>query len=493
MVSADINIEGKRPCLLYSRPEFMKTTSSTLSLSVSTRIAVMAGMVYIILWGVAGLVVRAEWIDISGTLINIPMRHWLQASCLAMTILSTLAASRLWVQSDGALVRRLIRKWATTVAEKNRVIATTHRELEVIVKDLSTLYVIGQSVNSTIDQNELFQTICYNLPRQVGIQEFAILLLDAEHQRLDVKAAWGFPNVERIKAVSFAVGEGVTGLVAQSGRMIYIPDVRDDLRYMHYRGEHQKTGSFLSVPLHYKDELIGVINCGRSKRAAFSKNEIKLLQLVASQIALSIANSRLYAKTRELSVRDELTGLYNRRHFLHVLQLEWKRASRFHHPLSLLMVDVDHFKKYNDTYGHKEGDRVLKQMGSLLIKTLREVDTLARFGGEEFVVLLPDTDRNGALAVGEKLRRVVESEQFTLTDQNPIPVTISVGVANYPDDVKDLEDLIDHTDMALYDAKDQGRNRVVAYPTRPKPVLKEEIIEEETIPEKSATSARTIN
>ncbi len=475
--------------MLYSRAKFMKTPPpmAPVSLSVSARIAVIAGMVYIVLWGITGLLVRASLIDITGTLVNLPVRHWLQAGCLAMTVASMLVASRLWVQPDGALVRRLIRKWAATVAEKNRVIAKTHRELEVLVKDLSTLYVIGQSVNSTIDQNELFQTICHNLPRQVGIQEFAVLLLNSEHQRLDVKAAWGFPHLERIKALSFAVGEGVTGLVAQSGRMIYIPDVREDSRYMHYRGEHQKTGSFLSVPLHYKDELIGVMNCGRDRKAGFSKNEIKLLQLVAGQIALSIANSRLYAKTRELSVRDELTGLYNRRHFLHVLQLEWKRASRFHHPLSLLMVDVDHFKKYNDTHGHKEGDRVLKQMGGLLIKTLREVDTLARFGGEEFVVLLPDTDRNGALAVGEKLRRIVASEQFTLTDQNPIPVTISVGVANYPDDVQELEDLIDHTDLALYDAKDQGRNRVVAYPARPKPV----VVEEES--EKAASSGRTIN
>jgi diguanylate cyclase len=156
------------------------------------------------------------------------------------------------------------------------------------------------------------------------------------------------------------------------------------------------------------------------------------------------------------------------------------------------MVDVDHFKKYNDTYGHKEGDRVLKQMGGLLVKTLREVDALARFGGEEFVVLLPDTDRNGALAVGEKLRRIVESEQFTLTDQNPIPVTISVGVANYPDDVQELEDLIDHTDLALYDAKDQGRNRVVAYPTRPQPSPVIET-EEKVISDKVAVPSRTIN
>lgn len=462
-----------------------------LTLTVPTRVAIAIGMLYIILWGITGLVVRLGWVNIAGTLLDIPVRHWLQGACLTITVLASVVASRLWVRSDGKLVRVLARRWASTVAEKNRVIARTHKELESLVKDLAMLYSVGQSVNSTIDQEELFDTICQNLPRQVGIHEFAILLLDPEYQVLRVKAAWGFPHLERIRGMSFSMGEGITGLAAKSGRVVYLRDVRKDKRYLHYRGEHQRTGSFLSVPLHYKGELIGVMNCGRNKVDDFSRNEIKLLQLVANQIALSIANARLYAKTRELSVRDELTGLYNRRHFLHVLQLEWKRASRFHHPLSLLMIDVDHFKKYNDSHGHKEGDRVLKHMGNLLVKTLREVDTLARFGGEEFVVLLPDTDRSGALAVGEKLRRVVESEQFSLTDQHQLPVTISVGMANYPEDVREQEDLIDHADIALYDAKDQGRNRVVAYPSQQKTLIED--VPEESSPKPARPSSRTIN
>lgn len=466
-------------------------STSALTLSVSTRIIVMAGLLYITTWGILGLCVQWGWINVAGTLLTVPVRHWLQGGSLALTLLALLLASRLWVQSDGTLVRALARRWASTVAEKNRVIAKTNQALESLVKDLSMLYTIGQSVNSTIDQEELFETICHHLPRQVGIQEFAILLLDPEYQLLHIKAAWGFPHLERVRGMSFAMGEGITGLAAQTGRVVYLRDVRKDTRYLHYRGENQRTGSFLSVPLHYKGELIGVMNCGRIKVDAFSRNEIKLLQLVANQIALSIANARLYAKTRELSVRDELTGLYNRRHFLHVLQLEWKRASRFKHPLSLLMIDVDHFKKYNDAYGHKEGDRVLKHMGNLLVKTLREVDTLARFGGEEFVVLLPDTDRSGALAVGEKLRRVVEAEKFTLSDQNAKPVTISVGVANFPDDVRELEDLIDHADIALYDSKDRGRNRVVAHPVQPRPV--EEEASEGTPAKTPPAAARTIN
>lgn len=438
----------------------MANTRSALNLSISTKITILAGMVYVTTWLGLALLVRVGAISLMSMIWDIPMRHWLQIANLGLTVSVTAIATRLWMQPDGTLLRRLARKWASTVAEKNRVIASTNKELQILVKDLSTLYEIGQGVNSTIELDELFKVICQQLPRQVGIQEFAILLYEPERQNLHVKAAWGFPHLERIQNMSFAVGEGVCGQVASTGRMVYLKDVYQDERYLHYRGEHQRTGSFLSVPLNYKGDFIGVMNCGRSKVDAFSKNEIKLLQLVANQIALAIANARLYAKTRELSVRDELTGLYNRRHFLQVLQLEWKRAARFHRPLSLLMIDVDYFKKYNDTYGHSEGDRVLRHMGGVLLKTVREVDTLARYGGEEFVILLPDTDRAGALAVGEKLRRIV--------DQQASPVTISVGLAAFPDDVKELDDLIDHADVALYDAKDHGRNRVVAYPIKEK-------------------------
>jgi diguanylate cyclase (GGDEF)-like protein len=200
-----------------------------------------------------------------------------------------------------------------------------------------------------------------------------------------------------------------------------------------------------------------------------------MLTLVASQVALAIANARLYTRTRELSVTDELTGVHNRRHFQQMLQMEWKRAVRFERPLSVVMLDIDHFKEYNDTYLHVEGDKVLKRIGRILRTNLREVDTVARFGGEEFVLLLPDTDKHGATAAAEKVRKLLEQERFVSEKREPTrPVTISCGVATCPDDVNEMEDLIDHADIALYKAKAAGRNQVVSFtpeepPTPPKP------------------------
>jgi len=282
---------------------------------------------------------------------------------------------------------------------------------------------------------------------------------------LQVKAAYGFSDNDHILDMTFRVVEGVTGEAIANGEKTYIRDTLKESRFLHYKGERIIEGSFLTIPLIFKKEVLGVLNFHKPEVDGFSEEEQRMLNLVANQIALAIENAKLYTKARDLSVKDELTGLYNRRHFQTVLQIEWKRAVRFHRPLSLLMVDVDYFKKYNDTFGHLQGDRVLKEMAQLLKKSIREIDTVARFGGEEFIVLLPDTDKKGALAVGEKLRKIVETYRFIETGTSDIsPLTISVGVSSYPDDVRDLDDLIDHADIALYDAKDAGRNKVICYP-----------------------------
>lgn len=339
------------------------------------------------------------------------------------------------------------------------------KRLEALVKDFSILYEIGQHVNSTIEISELYRTLIEVLPKRIDLHKFAILMVDDKKEFLNVEAAYGFENTERIYDLAFRIGEGISGEAALKGEIIYLPNVSADKRFLHYRGESIEQGSFISIPLRLKSDILGVMNCSRSQKDAFSQEDIRLLTLVANQIALAAQNAKLYTKTRELSVRDELTGLYNRRHFQGVLQMEWKRATRFKRPLSLLMVDIDHFKEFNDTLGHRHGDKVLKLISELISKNLREVDTVARFGGEEFVVLLPDTDREGAVVVGEKLRRIVQTEHFEEDHRHILPLTISVGISVFPDDAKEMDDLIDHADIALYEAKDGGRNRVIVYAT----------------------------
>lgn len=378
-----------------------------------------------------------------------------------LTKLTDLNTDKSYAEYELLLARKEL-KYKETLEKRSKSLKKVNSALENIVKDFSLLYEIGQRVNSTIEMSELYSVLQEVLPRQLDLQRFAILLVDDRKEFLNVKAVYGFKDPEKMRNISFRIGEGISGEVAKSGEYIYLPDVEADTRFLHYRGESVEKGSFISMPLRYKKDILGVMNCSRPNKNDFSEEDIRMLTLVANQIALAVENAQLYTKTRELSVRDELTRLYNRRHFQQVLHMEWKRATRFRRPLSLLMIDIDHFKSFNDTCGHLEGDKVLKKIADVLAKNLREVDTLARFGGEEFVVLLPDTDREGTLVVGEKLRHLVEIERYD-AQNNIMPLTISVGISVFPDDAKEMDDLIDHADEALYDAKDGGRNRVVVF------------------------------
>lgn len=350
-----------------------------------------------------------------------------------------------------------------------RLIEQTNKTLENLVRDLSLLYEIGQGINKTVELSQLYELIPAVLQSNLKLENFSLMVWDEKIQTLQVKAAFGFTDAEAVLETNFRGGEGIAGEVLRTGKFIYVGDASVEPRFA--KKEILITGSVLSVPLNYKGETLGVINFGRARRFGFNAYDTKMLTLVANQVALAMANAKLYTQTRELSVKDELTGVHNRRHFGHVLQLEWKRAIRFKRELSLLMADVDFFKRYNDTYGHLEGDKVLRSIGALLAANLREVDTVARFGGEEFVVLLPDTDKHGALAVAEKLRHLV---------QEKIPgITVSIGVANHPEDVQEMEDMIDHADIALYEAKDGGRNQVVTYrKEKPSEILKQSQEEE---------------
>lgn len=393
--------------------------------------------------------------------------------------ITDLAANKIQADHDLMMAQEQL-KFRRSIEEKNSIIERTNRTLERLVKDLSLIYEIGQEVNSIIDLEKLYTNITEALKRYLRISQFAILVFDDKREELHVKAAYGFVDEDAIFHTTFCKGEGITGLVAETGRKIYIRDTTKEERFLNYKSEKPvERSSFLSIPLVYKGEMQGVINFSRLGANSFSYQDVRMMSLVAGQVAIAIANARLYTRTRELSVKDELTGINNRRYFQQMLQMEWKRAVRFGRQLSLIMIDVDHFKIYNDTFGHMQGDLVLKRIGELLKRNLREVDTVARFGGEEFVLLLPDTDKRGAIAVAEKVRVFVEAYRFATEDHHETrPITISAGIACFPGDVSEMDDLIDRADIALYRAKENGRNRVECYAPFSKDEDETEIIPE---------------
>jgi diguanylate cyclase (GGDEF)-like protein len=222
--------------------------------------------------------------------------------------------------------------------------------------------------------------------------------------------------------------------------------------------------SLIAVPLKIQEKMVGILYLDDFVPRTFPEGRLKMLSVLASFASMSIDNARLHAQTRALACTDGLTGLYNHRQFMQMLEEQLNRAERYAEPLSLLMFDVDNFKKFNDTYGHPTGDKVLITVGCVLRKSLRSFDLSFRYGGEEFVAILPDTDIKQAVRVAERIRSTIEREsKRMLTGVADHGVTVSVGVASYPRDGSGAE-LLDVVDKLLYKAKAGGKNMVHFHP-----------------------------
>ncbi len=343
-----------------------------------------------------------------------------------------------------------------------QALGQTNATLERRVTELSTLYDVARSLTSTLELPELFERISALVPERLGIPRFSIMLPGVD-RKLEVQSA--HPRGHRAEGVSFAIGEGICGLAAQTQKAVYVPDLDADVRFRaRSAGAARGDGSLLSVPMVHRGELLGVLNFERPEKAAFSAEEIEFLNAVADQAAMAVKNARLHETTVELSITDPLTGVPNRRHLFTRLEMEVARANRFGNQVSMLMVDIDHFKLLNDTAGHRAGDMVLRRVCELMKGAVRKVDTLARYGGEEFVVLLPQVTKSEALEVADKLRRAVSETLFPEAHAQPGGrITISVGVSNLPVDSTEQDHLVDCADSALYASKRGGRDKVTGY------------------------------
>ncbi len=336
-------------------------------------------------------------------------------------------------------------------------------KLEERLTELSLLFDVAHSLNSTLELNEMLERITRLVVERLRIPNFSIMLLNAEGL-LEIRSAW--PQHRGSEGLTFALGEGACGRAAETQRAVYLPDVSDRSSIFARRNLVGGTdhGSLLAVPMVHMNTLLGVMNFQRLEIASFSPEELELLTAVADQAATAVKNARLHAETVQLTLTDPLTGAPNRRHLFNRLELELARAERYDSPLSVIMVDVDHFKRLNDTAGHRTGDEALRKVCDVLRGRVRKVDTLARYGGEEFMVLLPQTSKADAMEVGEKLRRaVLESPALASPSQPTGHITISLGVASYPVDATEQDTLVDCADAALYGSKRGGRNRVTPY------------------------------
>lgn len=278
-----------------------------------------------------------------------------------------------------------------------------------------------------------------------------------------IKDYWG--QAGGSESISIRFGEGLAGRVAERKRPVIVRDGAHDPRLI-AQERRVNPGSFamLLLPLVAGNQVMGVVQLERDAPGTFSHRDLTRIQSLASQAAATLANVRAHQDIYSQATTDALTGLFNRRHMQTVLADERRRAQRYGHPLSVIMLDVDGFKSYNDTYGHVQGDVLLKMMAGVLQSQVRGVDNVGRFGGEEFLVVLPETPSEEAFQAAERLRLAVAHTIFPGFASDPemaVFKTISLGVATYPDITDDTQALITLADNALYRAKRSGRNQTI--------------------------------
>jgi diguanylate cyclase (GGDEF)-like protein len=346
-----------------------------------------------------------------------------------------------------------------TIEEKNRIIEATNARLEERLADISTLLDLSAALNRNLELSGAVERLVEFVSRRLHVDWFVFLLADEDGEQLDVRGIFGFPGHPELSEVSFGLGEGIVGAAFEAGQRIYLPDVSKEPLFTSFKGKTKIEGSFLALPARFSGHRVGVLAFGRRKLDAFTQGNIDFLQIVSNHVAMVVRNARMYERTKELATQDELTGLANRRHLLERMEHEFRRHRRFSTPMAVLMIDIDHFKRYNDEHGHSYGDEVLRRVARVLEASMRDVDVIGRYGGEEFAILLPSANAEQALIVADKLRRnVAEQTQ----DMGGTGVTISVGLAVADHATTSPMELIELADQALYRAKAEGRNRVSA-------------------------------
>ena len=313
---------------------------------------------------------------------------------------------------------------------------------------------IEEGLNGIFNLDELIDFIVDKATKILEAEKCSVMFISENAEELCIRGFRGL-NKQVIEKNRIRLGDSIAGQIALEGKPVLVSDIETDKRFLRKNRPSYKSKSFISAPLKSEDHLLGVINVtDKVSNGAFCEIDLKILNMIVRQVAVAIENNKLFRELKHLTTIDPLTNIYNYRHFLERLDHECNRLKRYSGSLSLLMIDVDDFKSYNDTYGHLEGDMLLKKISNVLTKTLRNVDIVCRYAGDEFVVILPECKISDAEIVAEKIRKNVEDLSLKRK------VTLSIGVGRYAPNMS-CRDLILQADQALLKGKREGKNRVL--------------------------------
>ncbi len=330
------------------------------------------------------------------------------------------------------------------------------------VQGLKGILNVAQIVVSSLDLDEVLQNILHSAMSVMDMPAGSVALYDANNYQLELHAHAGlsdkFVALDRWRVKP----GGLTHEILERGEVFIVDDTARADFFTNPLAIEEGIRSLIAVPLKIHKRTIGVLYLDDFKAREFEAEKLELLSVLSSFATMSIDHARLYARTLQLACTDGLTGLYNPRQFKKTFIEEVARAKRYSKPLAVILLDVDDFKKFNDTYGHPNGDIVLQEMAVMLKELLRDCDSLFRYGGEEFVTLLPETPLAEAVKVAERIRIFVETEspRFLAGITKTHGITVSVGVAALPDHGSDTQSLLQKVDDLMYQAKKDGKNKV---------------------------------
>ncbi|HJV33584.1 diguanylate cyclase [Geomonas sp.] len=333
--------------------------------------------------------------------------------------------------------------------------------LETQVKGLQDLIEVAKAVVSTLDLDTVLQAILSSAMGLVETPAGSIALYFESKRELSLHAHHGLSS-EFVKMERWSMTPGgLSEQVLKAGEIFFVEDTEKTPFFNNPIAIKEGIRSLVCVPLTYQGRMVGILYLNDFVARSFDHDKVNLLSILASFAAMAINNATLHKRTKVLAITDSLTGLHNHRYFKHFFKQEMGRARRYHKPFSVIMLDVDNFKDYNDSFGHATGDDLLRLLGGLILQTVRGVDVAFRYGGEEFIVLLPETKLENALLAAERLRKAIEGGTAKhLVGTATRGVTVSIGVASYPDNADNMDELFNIVDSLLYRAKRCGKNKI---------------------------------
>ena len=405
------------------------------------------------------LVAEFESDDIRKVKLIFPMR--IKDHFVGLLLLSEKKSGESYTQSDFELLQAIVGLASTSI--NNAMLfersEETKNDLDHKVFNLMTLQQASKVLSSTLNLEELINISIDMFLETVWANKGILMLTSEESPDLEVKAFKGISE-EEIEALKIDPAESwVMATIEKERKPIFAKELSGK-SYQSYTALNKELPFAVYVPMLKENELYGIVKIGpKINGEPFSDNDLEFFETLASQAVIAFENARLYS----LAITDSITKLYVHRYFQYRLEEEVARSRRYNSTISLLMCDIDHFKNVNDTFGHQQGDCILREVSRIIRKNVRNTDIACRYGGEEFAIVLPETTQSDAKIVAERIRRDVAKFEFPsiMSDQPSIHCSISIGVAGFPLNADNKDQLIQKADASLYKAKDSGRNKVV--------------------------------